>query len=231
MTLERVGQLAQKHRFVTYSEIPDRNSVNRRTRAATAAMLPPNVLVTPLGCSAHLLWRVVVGAMQEDTLVGHLHAVWFSTRHSGNRAALVEAAQALAAECDIIPGEPPYPSWARHADGILQHTLLRTMCHTSGRVERVAVPRTDEIPGLLEGLRGSEPFHQRRVGAAFVKAFLNGDPRVRKLTHYCRGCCANLEQARHNVAAAIVVGGLLGGFSSQKPSKSRHGSSSEVVSS
>lgn len=47
--------------------------------------------------------------------------------------------------------------------------------------------------------------------------------------HYCLGCCTSKEQALANVKAAVVQGGLLGGFSSTTPSKSRHGSSTEAM--
>ncbi|CAK0796790.1 unnamed protein product [Prorocentrum cordatum] len=231
MTIDKVQALAAKHQIVLYSEVPDNHIVNKRKRAATAAMLPSNVLAPPMGCAAHLLWRGIVGVMAEDKIVGDIHAVWFTTRRFQSRRGLSIAAQAIASEFNIVPGPPPNAEWARHIDTILEQTILRTMSQVSGRVERIPLPAHDEMAELLAdqpgGRRSDQEYRQRRVAVTLVKTFLNGDPRVRgrgARVHYCNGCCASEEAAKamgEQLAGDMIMGILPEALSRAFPATGR----------
>ena len=54
LALGRLATLAATTRIITISEIPDNSTVNVRKRLYWASLAPPNVLVVPHGCSAHL---------------------------------------------------------------------------------------------------------------------------------------------------------------------------------
>lgn len=59
--------------------------------------------------------------------------------------------------------------------------------------------------------------------------YMNGNPRSKRLMHYETGCCTSERAAKDGVFAAIVQGGLLGGFSQTTPSKARWGSTTEAL--
>ena len=83
-------------------------------------------------------------------------------------------------------------------------------------------------PGYLENLEGEQDaFRARRVGAAMLLRFLNGDPRTGRLTHFCTGCCRTENDSKDNVFAAITQGKLLSGFCTTTPSSSRWGSTTD----
>ena len=49
-----------------------------------------------MGCSAHLLRRVITNSIKEDDIVGHCHAVYIVTRQPHHREKLIQAA------CEIV---------------------------------------------------------------------------------------------------------------------------------
>lgn len=228
LTMEKLKEFAATHPIVTVSEVPDNSTVNVRKKAFTASELPRNVLYTPLGCSAHLLNRVIVSSIGEDDLVGHCHAIFVVTRHPASRAKLMkEACAIIDEEFDMYPGPPPQ-EWNLHLQRILEHTLLRRLDHTTGSILKLGL--LDDCPkDLSDGLSTEVPFSTRRNGAALVHKFCNGNPRVPKVVHYCSGCCSSREDALANAKAAVMQGGLLGGFASVTPSKGRHGSTTEAM--
>ena len=225
LTMARLKELAARHPFITFSEIPDNHSVNVRKRAFTSAELPPNVFVTPLGCCAHLLHRVIVSSIREDDIVGDCHAVYVITRNPAHRDRLVAAAFAVIEEdFDVMPGSPPAEATA-HMREILEHTLLRTLDHTAGSLVKRPLQHNDEA--LDHEL--DQRFSTRRLGVNMVAKYCNSDPRKPKIVHYCNGCCISKAESLQSVKAAVVQGGLLGGYSTTTPSKSRHGSTTEAL--
>ena len=231
MTLHGLQDLASKHRIITVAEVPDNNEVNRRKRAFTDRLLPANVLVTTTGCNAHLLWRVICSSIQETDIIGDCHAVFLVTRHPSRKDALARAARELIeGQFDWLPGPPPDPHWAAHADSILQHTLLRTQSRVRGVLCRPLHGEVDaDADGVVDEIGTSRP-DQRRDAIAAILKYCNDDPRsLGRFRHFCNGCCASYEEARDNYVAAVIGGGLLGGLVSQTPSKGRHGSATEAL--
>lgn len=230
-------ELAQKCSWITLSDTPDNNATNNRVRAHVESMLPENVLYAPHGCSVHLTQRVVAHAMDLDNCVCDVHAVFTVTRTPGHREALTKAARSLADECLVVAGPPPNPRWAEHTQRIVEHTLLRTMDQTRGALTHeplvpAPAPQWCHLAAEDEDEREQpEPKddNRRRRAASLVVKYLNGDPRSRRLIHYETGCCANEQEAKDGVFAAIVEGGLLGGLAQTTPSKARWGSTTEAL--
>ena len=141
---------------------------------------------------------------------------------------MLQAAFDVVDEDFEVRAGPPPEDIAKHTRAIIEHTLLRTMDQTSGTVLRHKVPEGDG-PSVVDELATDVPFNRRLVGTGLLARFLNGDPRKRKIIHWCRGCCNSPEESRENVKTAIAHGGILGGFASTTPSKSRHGSVTESL--
>ena len=88
--------------------------MNRRKRAFTHHLLPENVLETPTGCNAHLLWRAICSSIKETDIIGDCHAVFVVTRNPSRKDALARAARELIeGKFDWLPGPPARPTLGR----------------------------------------------------------------------------------------------------------------------
>lgn len=225
LSLEGINAVAARLRVVTLSETPDNCSANMRKRGFTDSQLPRNVLSTPHGCCVHLTQRILCGTIGMKDMVGDVHAVFHVTRNPSSRNVLDRAVRRFVDENLVIIHGEPDPAWRAHTAAVLRHTLLRVADHAAGTVFRI--PLGGEHAG--EGDAEHSSSSKRALGAELILKFLNGDTRLRQLTHHENGCCGSVQEARDNVAAAILQGGLVGGFAATTPSTSRWGSMFESL--
>ena len=210
LTLAKLNQVASQLRLVTVSEIPDNNSVNRRKKAFTARQLGPNILYAPGGCAAHLLHRCICVAIAEKNIIGHVHAVHVISRSTRHKERLIAAMNTIIEESWFYHAGPPPQENAMHMKQIMDHTILRRLDHVTGVVSSEPLPadpsEIDDGP-RLELKEGELPFSSRRQGASLIYKFLNADPRMPRVGHYCQGCCRSEAEAMANVKAAALQWG------------------------
>ena len=77
-----------------------------------------------------------------------------------------------------------------HMKQIMGHTILKRLDHVTGVVSSEPLPadpsEIDDGP-RLELKEGELPFSSRRQGASLIYKFLNADPRMPRVGHYCQG--------------------------------------------
>lgn len=135
LSLPSIREIAEKVPVVLYDEVVDSGKANVRKRMKTAEELDPckNVLYQfSSGCAVHDTNRGLGRAVNEDGLVGHVHAVQHVLSMSSRRNALMATMKRmLVDELDIIQAEPP-AAFREHAGQVVQHTIMRTLQQLRG---------------------------------------------------------------------------------------------------
>ena len=228
--------LSQRFGVITMSESPDACTVNDRKRSFTRMLLKDckNVLISRMQCSVHQVQRAFASTIDMARVSGDAFAIRYTTNDPATLGRLQKTMWDLVNdELIVVVGSPPPDSkdmWARHMDGILQHTLLRSVDLVPGCIDRSAVFASDDgvSDSIADGCTDSILTH-RRLACEKVKKFINCDPRSDRLTHYCNGCCDNVYQAKMNVYGAIIESRLIEGAASRDPSSARYGTTSDSL--
>ena len=192
------------------SEVPDHAPTNVRKVAATASSMPDRCLYDgDRYCAAHRVVRVVEHLVQGKHFIGDIHSIAVTCGVPRHHSLLMaQVRNIVARELEILPiGDP---RWDEHRATVLNHTIGRQRVYSR---TRTAVDNDDDQD------RPCKDAHRVRL----IDTFLNGDWRLDKVQHVERGCCASWEDQVSNVTNAIVQGGLVGGLSSDRPSKNRWG--------
>lgn len=92
--------------------------------------------------------------------------------------------------------------------------------------------RHERVQGWMQGSRvfsWDDPVEPGSKLAAALKFlhFVNGDPCIPRLQHFCTGCCRNRQEAVDSVVSVVIEMGLLGVF--DVPSVNRWGTCSSVM--
>jgi len=235
LSLEGLRELAGRLRAIVLAEVPDNSKANKRKLAFMCEEVPKNVLITPHGCAVHHIQRCMSNSFDMDQAVGDIHACWKVMNHPSHAQVLARTASRIVDdELIVIPGLPS-PEVSRHMKNIVQHTILRTLDQVRGSLVILPLPpddylergeQDDSVQGDSIEVNGVR-FNNRRYAAALIMRYLNGDPRAEVLSHHCAGCCRDLQEAKDNVKASILQGGLVKGHSTTEPSKARWGSTTE----
>lgn len=136
-------------------------------------------------------------------------------------------------ELIIVNGSPPASDsaeWASHLDGVLKHTLLRSVDLVPGCIDRSAgFAGEAQVSGDEGDTLDDAAISQRRSACDKIKRYINCDPRSDRLSHYCNGCCKNRYQSKLNVYGAIIESKMIEGVASRDPSSARYGTTSETL--
>ena len=220
LSIDGIRTLAARMHVVLVHEVPDGCSANNRKKAKTASEMPANALYIPASCTAHASHRIVVAATRESEVVGDVHAIAFTCTLASHHAGMLRVLQDIINEELMWHQAEPLPEWEEQIETIMSHTICRDAEHICGKLLH-----GDCLPSLGPSPRQAT----RSARAAKVRQFLNGDPRLPRISHWCRGCCSSLEEAKQNTFHAVAEGGLIMGLDSLMPSKSRWGSFSAVL--
>ena len=161
--------------------------------------------------------RIATVQYQEQKLAGHIYAVQFVSGLNGHYNALCKALkyelELEIVDCEHI-GEEPDPSWVKHAEDIMKHTVwseelnVRSRANTNVKRERAEWRSIGQDRINASQRRPTKRSDKMEPGRTFLK-FYNRDPRAPRGAHLCRGCCSNVEERRRNTFAAILGLGLL----------------------
>jgi hypothetical protein len=194
--------IANRSRYLFYSERPDAASSCKRKRAKSEQERQSikNLLEITGECGAHQAHRIV--ASREPGVIGNVHAVCVT----GANVTIQNTSQALLwlllDELLWVPGNPD-PAWLQHNKTVMKWTLLRTK-----RFVNASASFFDADDHIFE----DEP-HVAKVLRA-----CNGDWTQPRLAHFCQGCCANEAEAKMLVFTALCEVDLLMSDDTNEPS-------------
>ena len=162
----KIVQMCSKLRFMLLSEFPDGCSAHSRKLAATANRLPKNCFFVAGACAVHSVHRMVVSALPEGRLLGDVYACKYISHLSGHYNRLYRCLHDLVFGELVMVARSNVPDaefmlWQQHTGEVLQHTYLRQLDHTRGRLGHGAL------------FEGSSKHARNDVYAARV--FINGN--------------------------------------------------------
>ena len=153
--------------------------------------------------------RVLGTSSDDKRLLGDVYSVCFSLAIPGHRSTMHKALWDLVDGGLEVLHVPPDPAWARMKRAVLSHTFYRFDQHVKG-----------ELTGMMEHVPNKDYKEIERM----VLQYLNGDPRNKKFTHHCNGCCGSIAECKRNVYAALMTAGFLLGSDVDLPASNKWGS-------
>lgn len=87
--------LAERRKFILYSEAPDAAPANQRRAAYMFESMPRNTLYHFSRCAVLLVHRIVANAVREEAIIGDCYAVHFILEKPAIQQVLLRALRAL----------------------------------------------------------------------------------------------------------------------------------------
>ncbi len=201
LSIEAVEELCRQLPWVFISETPDNAAPNKRKMWFTHTQLPGNALYIPGGCCVHHCYRIVSATIPRFgrfSLSGDVYALAFVTHVYGHFDRLSKALRRLLeVELDVKKpcevDDQELESWEQHNRALLSHTFMRSSLHTRARLD-----------GIDDSFAPAQMQEQERATLEKVLVFLNGDARLGKVVHVCRGCCQSREESVEHLFSALM---------------------------
>lgn len=136
VSLDGIREICSKVDWFCLSTFPDGVSSNLRMQGYMAFSLHdiPNLLLFDGPCVQHIFHRICVKGMQEDKLLGHVHAVHMVLSNKSHQPTCQAALKRFFMDnLDPLIGEPD-PVQIRMQKQLLSFTLLRACDHTAGSI-------------------------------------------------------------------------------------------------
>jgi hypothetical protein len=176
LSIENLVELSERT-VVLYDETVDCGKPNLRRRGFVSfktRACPDLLYQRSLGCTVHLLNRLVTKVIGESRTVGDVHAVQYVLRIASKRNSLIRALHLLVCDELVVVHAAPPPEYLAHTSAVISHTIARTVEHVRGRVDNGFA---------VSPAKNKKPFASRQK----LLQFLNGDIRALTVTHYCNG--------------------------------------------
>jgi hypothetical protein len=182
LSVSGLNKLGGRLKLFILSEVPDNVAANNRRKAFMATQLPANCLYAAgAGCASHRAHRIITAAIEEDKLIGDVHAISFVASVPRYRATMLDKLQQLVDdELEILDFEDP--DWTQQTERVVQHTLGRSFHFVRGSSSPGdAVPSEEVHKSLFKRMDN-------------VCTFLNGDWRSPRLQHVEKGFASEGER-------------------------------------
>ena len=226
-SMEGIRALCQHLVFFLVCEAPDGCSANLRKIYGMAIRLPENAFLASGPCVVHQVHRIVVISTDESDLIGDIYSIKYVSHLAGHFNRLYRILRHLVEELRIVRrrdvSDADFQRWQQHIDDVLEHTFLRRVDITRGRMGEDVL------------FEGADEQRQRDV-VRKVRMFINGDIRIPRCTVVLTdeleewlSARAQSEEDRERELkdgffAALLELNVLLGAGSRLPSKGRWGS-------